>query len=126
MLTQGQMEWVRKWRKENGGHFANPKAHALKVLEECIELCVAAGAEHNEIISLAHNELMKERTRNPYEVFQINNVEEEIADILLCLAALVIEAKIDTYAAIDSKIPIIEQRKWTPDKNGVLRRSRNV
>lgn len=126
MISAKQIEWVKNWRSSNGGHNYQPHGHALKILEEVVELCLASGAAPEEILGTANTELDKGRTKGDIHPlhFDLIAVGEEIADVQICLAVAQIEYNLNTEAAIDTKIPVLESRTWAPDWRGVLRRPR--
>lgn len=125
MLTQEQMEWVRKWRADNKAHNTRPAGHALKILEEVIELCYASGAHPGEIYNVFQAETEKARTREEIkQVPHMPRMQDEAADVTITVAAFVIANNIDIQDAFRKKVPILESRTWTPDNDGVLRRPR--
>lgn len=126
MLTTGdQSLWIKNWRASNGGHFRRPHAHALKALEEMIELCFASGATPLEIQQVMYAEVEKAKDKGENTgKFDAAHVAEELADTSLCLNVLALEAGIFVPDAVSAKIQVLESRKWRPDEDGVLRRPR--
>lgn len=128
MLNSTQTKQLEAWQDEFGGFPGDIKAHALKTLEECIELCVATGCTKEQIDKSVDRELVKaERkgeltgeTANPYVI------GEEAADTLICLWAFIYHFNVPYKKAIDNKIPVLMSRKWKPNElTGVLERPRD-
>lgn len=112
-----------------GGKCIDPKhlhAHALKTLEEMVELCVACGAQESDIRSIVDVEIQKAKTKGEFVVPnqdpQHEPIQEEIADVSICLDVLAHHAQIDTDQAKLKKLPVLLARKFSPNKYGVLKR----
>jgi hypothetical protein len=111
------------WRTQHGGHNTRPAGHALKTLGECVELCIAAGANAAEIHDTVYAEIQKALLRKEHgEPFNYDKVCEEIADVDICLEVLCQHNIINRDKVVADKIIILGKRQWEPDKDGVLRR----
>lgn len=125
LSTKEQLEWVRNWRRRHGGHYQQPAAHALKALEEMVELCFASGCSDHEVVSTVAAEIGKARQKGEVtKTLSRDKVAEELADVTVCLCVIAVEGSYDVPAAVAAKIPVLESREWSPDARGVLRRSR--
>lgn len=115
--------------KHFGGHCDHAeslRAHALKLLEEMTELCVACGAQESDILNVISTEIEKARTKNefvkPSGVLSESAIIEEIADTSICLDIVAYHAKVNIDKAKLKKLPVLLQRKFSPNKYGVLKR----
>jgi NTP pyrophosphatase (non-canonical NTP hydrolase) len=115
---------AKEWRLKNNGTFNNPKAHALKALEEMVELCIAFGCNYQDMENVLQTEFVKERSKNPEKIGKLDKegIKEELADCIICLQVLAHETEIDLEEVVDDKWGIINERIWKPDQDGVLRR----
>lgn len=126
LLTEKQFEWIRDWRQKNGGHFEKPGGHALKVLEECVELCFAMGCEAKHVEATVEKEIAKALKKGEITgAFNSTSTAEELADISLCLGVVSLECGFFVPSYVDQKIRVLSQRLYKPDKDGVLRRERD-
>jgi hypothetical protein len=110
---------VIRWHDANGGHFSRPAGHAVRMLREMIELCVAIGATENEIRDAVDREIAKAEERgqwggNPAEV------GDECADVAILLDVLTKRAAIDIVAVKQNKLAVLWARQWEADADGVL------
>jgi NTP pyrophosphatase (non-canonical NTP hydrolase) len=126
LMLGHQLEWVANWQEKNKGAPTHPRFMALKALEEMVELCAGAGASWDEITSTVNLELVKlykkDELKGPQGGFSAKAMGEEIADVAICLAVICHNIDIDGAHEVEKKIPILEQRQWTPDAHGILRR----
>lgn len=125
---------IREWHRMHGGFQGRLAGHALKSLEEMVELCFACGADENEIVRTVTREcskqLAKERedqgktfTRESFK----SDIEEEYADVMICLVILAFYAQImHEDQVVRRKIPILEGREWEATKDGVLVRPERI
>lgn len=112
---------VMRWHQENGGKFARPANHAVRLLREVVELCVAAGASLSEIERAAGAELDKAATRNEFGGSP-DEVPQEWADCAMLLDVFAQHAGIDTHKEIRQKLDILWTRQWEADAGGALYR----
>lgn len=121
MLNATTENRIRDWHRDNGGFNGRLASHALKGLEEMVELCFACGADENEIIRTVTRECRKQIAKEGQDIDAQIHVEEEYADVMITLVVLAFYAKIyNEDQAVRRKIPILEERKWAPTKDGVL------
>lgn len=112
---------VWHWHVANGGHFKRPANHALRLLREVVELCVATGASPDEIGFATCAEIDKAVMRN-----EIGGnpaaVPQEWADCAMLLEVFSKHWRIDEYKEIRQKLDILLERKWQADAGGALYR----
>lgn len=113
---------VINWHKNAGGYSGAPSAHALRLLREVIELCIAAGAVPKDITTTVSDELRKEMTENFEHIGKMNvsDLPYECADVQLLLIILASYQQIDLVKMAQHKLDICHERKWQVDSNGVL------
>jgi len=126
MLNRDNQTAFVYWHLNNKGHKGpDPfpcKGHALKVLGEVIELCVACGASSKEILQVVTSELCKEiEKRNDGE---LKDIDEEIVDVLGTITILHYHVNGSSLIKInqkaEEKIKILNSLEWEVDDNGVL------
>src|SRR5688500_3595462 len=111
LTTVWQTQWVQRWRQENGGHNKSPKHHALKALEELLELCFATGATMHYINVVLYEEQKKAWYKKEITVtYDPKRVREELADVTLCIEVCSLEYGVNVMDAVDEKIPTLEER----------------
>jgi dCMP deaminase len=116
-----------QWHREQGGHDGRLAGHALRLLHEAVELCVAAGAQRHEIEHAVVKETIKAEFRKDFRVDVGPGVSEEIADVQLLLNVFSHYAQVtDVRPLLDRKMKINHERKWEVDADGVLWRPKNV
>ena len=123
---------VVNWAKNNGAHCKNGSAgHALKLLEEVTELCIASGAAWGEIQRTVHKEVLKGVDRGKFNInpetrhaADREDMKEEVADVSVCLSLYTYFSDIEEDIEVSNKLPILEERKWTANEDGVLTRPR--
>lgn len=122
----GRRAWVNRWRDKYAlGVRGRPSGHALKLLEEVVELCFAAGASPENVMDAVGDEIRKAEKKG--EVTYVDDrakMGEECADVAISLDVVLRECGIDLTAEVAKKIPVLETRQWSPDERGVLRRPR--
>jgi len=114
---------VARFHSAMGGHFARPASHALRLLREVVELCVAAGASQNELLTVVHQEVIKEYSRDAF-ASNMDKVPEEWADCALLLEVFRSYAGIDAQMVVRKKLDVCWEREWHPDEGGALYRPR--
>lgn len=96
MLSVETSQTIALWGSETFGDAASIKAYALRTQEELAEL----------IDAIDHNQAIKE-------------IALEAADVTILLHRITGTLGFELYKAVDEKMAINRQRKWTPDGNGV-------
>lgn len=112
---------VFRWHQESGGHFADPSNHALRLLREVVELCVASGADDGAICDHVLAEIEKAYTKNEFGGNPAS-VPEEWADCAMLLEVFAKHAGIDQHKEIRAKLDVLWGRDWQADKGGALYR----
>ena len=113
---------VMRWHQENGGKFTRPSNHAIRLLREVVELCVAAGASENDINAALMQETHKAYQRGEFGVDHTSEIPEEWADCAMLLDVFAQHAGIDTHKEIRKKLDILWTRQWEADAGGALYR----
>lgn len=111
---------IIKWHKDNGGFCARAASHALRLLGECMELCISLGAQPSELRDVIEYEINKAENRGEFDRIKIRAVPGEFADVSFLFKLLAHYTDIDVALAEEEKFPILLHRKWEPDTNGVL------
>ena len=127
MLSSQTALDIMLWHTGNGGSFRRPAGHALKILEEAIELCYACGASVNEVAYVVHSETDKavrkrEVTNHPHFL----KAKEEIADVTILTHILATHLNTSMDVEAKKKLPILRRRAWKATGDGVLKRSDRV
>ena len=110
------------WHVGAGGKNVRLAGHALRLLNEAVELCVAAGARPGEIHNRVVDEIAKADGRGEFRMrVDPAVVRAELVDVQILgdiLAHHTGDVCTDTeYAA---KLPVLAAREWEPDKDGAL------
>lgn len=123
------------WHDKFGGSCVHPRhlfAHALRLLNETVELCIACGAEPSEIVKVVFNEIAKAGekkeiildrnalTNNSWNNVQVPKIEKEAADVVILLDILESYGGFNIHNAVREKLYILYERKWEADEHGVL------
>ena len=113
---------VMNWHKNNGGYNGSPAGHALRMLREVVELCIAAGAQPKDITTTVSDELKKEMTENFEHIGRVNisTLPYEVADVQLLLMVFAGYQQVDIMKLSKHKFEIVLERKWQVDSQGVL------
>lgn len=115
---------IIKWHIDNGGHAERGVApHALRLLNETVELCIASGAAYDDIIRAVTDECIKAYKNDDWGG-NIKDIPQEFADVSFLLDAFKHYAKIDVEQARSDKFKILLKRDFKPDENGVLWRAK--
>jgi len=121
MIPNEIQRLVMEWHQRHGGHAGRPAAHALRILREVTELCVASGATQHEIITNLFAEIDKAKDRGEFRANPTPaNMAEEVADVHILLTVYAHYGKIDEVGALAKKFRTVEQRQWEADQDGVL------
>ena len=110
---------VMRWHRENGGRPIGMAGHALRILNEVIELCIAAGAQSADIYHVVHSELTKAFVRGDFNG-ERGIVDGEWADCALLLDIFAGHYGIDSVTARRNKLDTLWERRWRADECGVL------
>jgi hypothetical protein len=111
---------IGQWAKETfpGGDDLSPR-HCIRLLEEVIELCLAAGAVPAEILDAAYRcgwpSGFQYRTARPESP---EKVAREMADCAIVLDVLAERRDVDLQAEKDAKMAVNRGRKWAMNGDG--------
>lgn len=121
-VPEGWQYRVVKWHLDNGGSNKRLAGHALRLLHETIELCVAAGASENELRQRVDMEINKEKERGEFTLpVEFEKVREEMADVAILHTILAHHTgSMDISGDCSSKIDVLLTRAWEADEDGVL------
>jgi nucleoside 2-deoxyribosyltransferase len=120
LMAERQPYDIGRWHEESGGSFTHPGGHAVRMLREVVELCVAAGADSNEIMQGVQAEIRKAQERG--ERADQNAVPIEWADCAICLKVFAHYAKINQHQVMREKLDVLWDRKWSASQGGALYR----
>lgn len=123
MMTEELALKIVAWHRENGGHPGSAKGHALRMLREVVELCIACGATTRDVNTAIQEECIKAIQKNEMKgTFTQENVNEEFADVSILLAVFekYYIPQHEAYGAIAEKFGRCLVRDWEADKDGVL------
>lgn len=124
-MTAKQPNNIIRWHEENGGFCKNPADHALRLLREVIELCVASGATYPAIQQAVTAEVDKAIERNEFGGAP-DKVPEEWVDCHILLEVFRYYLGIDGEAELKRKMPVLWARKWEASSGGALYRPQFV
>lgn len=110
---------IIKWHQEQGGCGFRLAGHALRLLNETIELCVTAGATHFEILKVVNSECNKAIDRHEFGG-NISELPQEFADVSFLQEVFAYYAGINIEQAREDKFKILLDRRWRADADGVL------
>lgn len=119
---EGQTARVLKWHTDNGGHNGRLAGHALRLLHEAVELCVAAGSDRTEIEFRVGCELDKAERKAEFSIpVTLAIIREELADVSFLVDVLAHRTgNVDLAAERQQKLDVLDQRAWEADDDGVL------
>lgn len=100
---------IHEWCKATFPRHAGIKGRAVALVEEAVELAIAAGLDA-ETISAAVMTPMRKEVMRLARGEAPGGQAEEIADVLLCLYAYAEEAGIDSHQELDQKMAINRNR----------------
>ena len=125
MISKESSRRFLKVIKQFGGHAEKgPAPHALKILEEVVELCIVSGCNPLDIFDAVDKEVSKGRSRGEIGEHRPKKAREEVADVIFTVDSYCYHMNINSMMACEEKLLILEERKWSPDDGGVLRRPR--
>lgn len=121
-MTETQ-KTIGAWARETfpGGDDLSPR-HCLRLLEEVVELCLAAGASQDDVYVTAMNagDTVCKKTGQRYLDHHPKpaKVPEEMADCAIVLDVLAERRGIDLRAEVDRKMIRNRQRRWQVNDDG--------
>jgi hypothetical protein len=114
---------IIEWHRVHGGAGKRAAGHALRILRECVELCVAAGANEKEIAGAVLRELNKAQANEEFtKIHTHNEISEEFVDVKI-LATVFRYYFIPTPTLeywMRHKLDVCNGRAWEADADGVL------
>ena len=119
---------IAVWHGENGGHAnAGVHGHAVRMLHEVVELCIASGATVEQIMNAVDMEVKKaqERDELPMHVNESygpswRTMHDEVADVGITFQIYQNYTNIDDEEQAILKLPVLRTRDWVADELGVL------
>lgn len=121
LMAKHQPIDITRWHVENGGNFNKPSSHAIRLLREVVELCMAAGADTNVIWQHVNDEMSRQIAKPDYNRSgNPDDLPEEWADCQILLDVFASHAGIDRNKAVRNKSDILWNRLWKVDSDGVL------
>lgn len=121
LMAQRQPGDIGRWHADSGAHFGRPAGHAVRLLREVIELCIAAGATQFEMADAMMAEVKKARERGEFGG-DPSAIPEEWADCAILIEAFRKLAGIDGHIEIRRKLDVLWRREWEADPSGALYR----
>jgi hypothetical protein len=114
---------VMHWHRSSGGFGGKASGHALRMLRECVELCVASGATEGEIKMSVRRECDKANDRREFgKDHGLAGRVEEFTDVRL-LGIVYQHYFIPSNVAARElwrKLDVCRARVWQADDDGVL------
>ncbi|KKL86526.1 hypothetical protein LCGC14_1943870 [marine sediment metagenome] len=117
------------WHLSNGGFcpVQEQKYHALRLLHEAVELCLATGADKYETTAVVQDEVVKHMERHgSTTAINLASVWEEIADVAILLEIFVYYTDVAIDNVVRDKLDVLYERKWKADEHGVLWRDKTT
>lgn len=113
---------IAQWHTEAGGYNGRIAGHALRLLNEAIELCIVAGASAGEISSRVGAEIAKAANRGEFEQqVTFEAVRAELADVIITADVVAhYTGNVNMDIECTHKLEILKERKWEADSDGVL------
>lgn len=119
-------EGVMQWHQLSGGSFKRPASHAVRLLREVVELCIAAGATEHEIYNAVDSEIFKGTQRAEMRhVYSVERCTEEVADCSILLELFTRYAGINRAKVVREKMSVLHGRTWEADEGGALYRPKD-
>lgn len=126
LMDKQDADFILDWQIStlNGTSIHRPSS-ALKLLEEVIELCFAAGATTEEVrIIWEQGERKAIDQQKAFGHYFSEDVREEIGDVAATFGVFCWTANVQPAAAVNQTVKKIQSRSWYPDEFGILRRSK--
>lgn len=111
------------WHQSQGGAGHRAAGHAMRILRECVELCVISGANRNELFAAFVAEIDKADRRQEFSIpHSMQEVLEEFVDVKILMTVFKRYFIIprDLEQAEWNKLAVCRERKWEADADGVL------
>lgn len=111
------------WHQSRGGAGHRAAGHALRILREVVELCIASGAQVYELEDALYAEVAKALDRKEFmKTHTPAEVLEEFVDVRMLMTVFKRYFIIprDLEAMEWSKLEVCRKRQWQPDADGVL------
>lgn len=124
-MAERQPGDVARWFSEKGGHFYRPYGHALRLLREVVELCVACGSGPLDISEHVCEEMKKAQDRGEFGG-DPSAIRGELADCALLVEIFAKAYGVDLNAAMREKLDVIWSRECEPGGSGALYRKGGV
>jgi len=116
MRNSENQQTVFAWMQETfPGMDPNSPRKSIRLLEECIELCIVSGAQYSEIEDAVVSVLEKEVLNKG---FKPEKIPGEVADVLIVLYGVAGMRGIDLNVEVDKKMVINRARKWKANGDG--------
>jgi len=114
---------IMDWHRSRGGSGTRAAGHALRILRECVELCVASGASEAEIKMAVRRECDKAEERKEFtKIPTYNGALEEFVDVKLLMTVyrnyFISTGSLENM--LRRKLDICSGREWEADADGVL------
>ncbi len=120
-------EEVIQWTDDVGGHCnvnADSKYHALRLLNETVELCIAAGANGTDIFESVYSEINKEISKHGELKPSPETILDEVADVAILIEIFAHHTNTSIDDAVANKLKILYNREWRIDEHGVIWRKK--
>lgn len=123
------LDRIPAWESWFGGHYTNPAEHALKTLQEAVELALHSGATPRQVHDVVLNESANQVAKPDFRFgqYEKDKVHEEIADLAICVEKHRNSEGMDLERTVDKKIDVLFTREWEVTPGGVLvRKGRSI
>lgn len=120
-------EEVIQWTDDVGGHCnaaADSRYHALRLLNETVELCIAAGASGTDIFECVGSEINKEISKHGVLTASPESIPDEMADVAILIEIFAHHTNTSIDDAVANKLKILYTREWKVDEHGVIWRKK--
>lgn len=128
-LDQAFDEDLLAWHRSKGGAPLNPAGHAIRLLREVVELCVASGATEGQIKMAVRRECDKAEKRKEFgKNVGLVGRAEEFADVTILMKiyeGYFLSPRIVSTETV-RKFQVCQAKEWQPDSDGVLWRPGTV
>lgn len=114
---------IMDWHRSRGGSGTRAAGHALRILREVVELCVASGATEGEIKMAVRRECDKATDRREFNrIPTYQNALEEFVDVKILM--IVYRNYFIPHGSLENemrrKLDVCNGREWQADSDGVL------
>jgi NTP pyrophosphatase (non-canonical NTP hydrolase) len=113
-------ETVHGWINETfPGTDPDSPRKAIRALEEMVELCLASGANYEEIRNAVDRNRKDHRGRDDHSrTYEPGKIPAEAADVLIVLYGVAGMRGFDLHAEVDRKMAVNRARKWKANGDG--------